>query len=137
MSLCLNSITWINRRKEQQKKYKQDPFKTSNWAYDEETDTYTCPNEKKLTFQYTATRTDKTGFTRQFRIYECEDCTGCPLRALCTKAGEGTNRKLMVNEKWEKQKEYVQQKLSEKETAAIYRRRKVDVEPVFGFWRLI
>ena len=65
-------------------------------------------------------------------MYECEDCTGCPLRQLCTKASEGVNRKLSVNLKWEHQKAYVQQKLSEPVTAAIYRQRKIDVEPVFG-----
>ena len=48
----------MNKRR----KFKKDPFKTSNWAYDEESDTYTCPNEKQLTFQYDSTRTDKTGF---------------------------------------------------------------------------
>ena len=66
-------------------------------------------------------------------MYQCEDCTNCPLRQFCTKAAEGTNRKMAVNLKWEHQKAYVQQKLSEPETAAIYRRRKTDVEPVFGF----
>ena len=39
----------------------------------------------------------------------------------------------MVNEKWEQQKEYVRAKLSEEKTGAIYRQRKIDVEPVFGF----
>ncbi|MER1999403.1 MAG: IS1182 family transposase, partial [Lysinibacillus sp.] len=116
-------ITYGMYRKEQQKKYKQDPFKTSNWAYDEETDTYTCPNEMKLAFQYHSTRKDSTGFVRQFKVYTCEDCAGCPFRQLCTKATEGTNRKMSVNLKWESQKAYVQQKLSEPETAAIYRQR--------------
>ncbi|MER2008737.1 MAG: transposase, partial [Psychrobacillus sp.] len=51
----------------------------------------------------------------------------------CTKAKEGNNRKLMVNEKWEQQKEYVSAKLSEEKTGSIYRQRKIDVEPVFGF----
>ncbi|MEK4082510.1 transposase [Psychrobacillus sp. FSL K6-1415] len=32
-------------------------------------------------------------------MYECENCTGCPLRTLCTKSQEGTNRRLMVNVK--------------------------------------
>lgn len=126
-------ITYNHYLNEQRKKYKNDPFKTSNWAYDEEKGSYTCPNEKQLTFRYNATRTDNTGFQRQFKMYECEDCTGCPLRALCTKAQEGTNRKLMVNEKWEQQKEYVRTQLSEEKTGAIYRQRKIDVEPVFGF----
>ncbi|SCC56020.1 MULTISPECIES: transposase, partial [Priestia] len=31
------------------------------------------------------------------------------------------------------QKEYIKAKLSEEETAKIYRQRKMDVEPVFGF----
>ena len=39
----------------------------------------------------------------------------CPLRSLCTKEKEGTNLKLMVNKKWEKQKEYIKTKLSEEE----------------------
>ncbi|WP_153017517.1 transposase, partial [Heyndrickxia sporothermodurans] len=51
----------------------------------------------------------------------------------CTKAKEGNNRKRMVNETWEQQKEYVRTKLSEERTGAIYRKRKIDVEPVFGF----
>jgi len=114
-------------------KYKNDPFKTSNWPYNSDDDTYTCPNNKLLKYQYTSNRTDKYGFKRQFKIYECEDCSGCPLREFCTKAQEGSNRKLMVSEKWEQQKEYVRNKLSEKKTGDIYRQRKIDVEPVFGF----
>ncbi|UQX56930.1 IS1182 family transposase (plasmid) [Cytobacillus pseudoceanisediminis] len=126
-------ITYNHYLNEQKKKYQKDPFKTSNWAYDEKSDTFTCPNEQKVTFRYHSTRTDKTGFQRQIKMYECEDCTGCPLRSLCTKAQEGTNRKVMINEKWEQQKEYVKTKLSEEEMARIYRQRKTDVEPVFGF----
>jgi transposase len=126
-------ITYNHYLNEQKRKFKKDLFQTSNWAYDESTDTYTCPNEKQLKFQHYSTRTDKTGFKRQFKIYACEDCTDCPLRTLCTKAREGTNRKLMVNEKWEQQKEQVREKLSEEKTGAIYRQRKIDVEPVFGF----
>jgi transposase len=126
-------ITYNHYLNERKKKFKNDPFKTSNWAYDETSDTYTCPNEKQLTFQYHTTRTDKTGFQRQFKIYSCEDCTDCPLRKFCTKVQEGTNRKLMVNEKWEQQKQYVRNKLSEEKTGSIYRQRKIDVEPVFGF----
>ena len=126
-------ITYNHYLNEQKRKFKNDPFKTSNWVYDETSDTYTCPNEKQLTFQSHSTRTDKTGFKREFKVYECEDCTGCPLRTYCTKSQEGNNRKLMVNEKWEQQKEYVRNKLSDEKTGSIYRQRKIDVEPVFGF----
>jgi transposase len=126
-------ITYNLYLKEQKKKCKQNIFNPDNWQYDEQTDTYTCPNQKRLEFQYHSIRNDRTGFNRQFKIYECEDCSGCPFRSSCTKAKEGNNRKLMVNEKWEQQKEYVRAKLSEEKTSAIYRKRKIDVEPVFGF----
>ena len=56
--------------------------------------------------------------------------------SLCTKAKEGNNRKLMVSETWEEQKEYVRAKLSEEKTNSIYSRRKVDVEPVFRFLKV-
>ena len=126
-------ITYGMYQKEQKKKYKQNEFHSDNWQYDEEKDTYTCPNQQHLVFKNHSVRTDKSGFTREFKIYECENCSGCPFRSSCTKAKEGNNRKLMVNEKWEQQKEYVRAKLSEEETSSILRQRKTDVEPVFGF----
>ena len=126
-------ITFNQYLNEQKRKYKNDPFKTSNWVYEKENDAYICPNKKTLRFQYNSVRTDKSGFQREFKIYECEECTGCPFRTKCTKAAEGKNRRLMINENWEQQKEEVRAKLSEEKTAAIYRQRKIDVEPVFGF----
>ncbi len=119
--------------KEQKKKHKQNGFNPDNWQYDEESDTYTCPNHKRLPFKYQSERTDKTGFKREFKVYECEECSECPFRSSYTKAKDGNNRKLMVNEKWEHQNEYVRAKLSEEKTGAIYRQRKMEVEPVFGF----
>ncbi len=86
-----------------------------------------------MSFSYVSNRTDKYGYSRQYKVYECEDCTDCPLRSLCTKAKEGNNRKVHYNEKWETQKEYVRAKLSDEKTGEIYGKRKIDVEPVFGF----
>ncbi len=126
-------ITYNNYIKEQKKKYKEDPSKPDNWAYYEEDDTFICPNEQKVTFQYVSKRTDDYDFTRTLKIYESEDCTDCPIRSLCTKAKEGNNRKVIINETWQEQKEYVRTKLSEEKTGAIYRQRKIDIEPVFGF----
>lgn len=126
-------ITYNHYRKEKQKKHKQDLFHVDNWEYDIKEDSYTCPNNQKLFFSHLSKKQDKDGFTRMYRVYECEDCMACPLRALCTKAKEGNNRKIFYNERWEQQKAYAKQLLSEKETGKIYGRRKIDVEPVFGF----
>ena len=126
-------ITYNLYVKEQKRKYKNDAFKTANWQYNKEKDEYTCPNQQQLIYKYDSVRTDRYGFQRNFKVYECENCTDCPLRSLCTKVKNGNNRKMAVNEKWEAQKEYVRAKLSEEKTNSIYRRRKIDVEPVFGF----
>ena len=130
---CTPLITYNQYRKENQRKYKNDPFNTKNWQYDEETDSFTCPNNRQLTFRYVSKRTDRYGFTRTFKVYECEDCSGCPLRSMCTTAKEGNNRRILYNQKWEQQKEYTREKLSDEKTGEIYSKRKVDVEPVFGF----
>ncbi|MEK4250419.1 IS1182 family transposase [Paenibacillus sp. FSL W7-1287] len=126
-------LTYAHYLNEQKRRFKTDPFQTSNWEYDAEQDHYLCPNEKKLLFQRYVTRRDRSGFMRKFKLYECEECTGCPFRSTCTKAQEGTNRTLMINETWEQQKAYVREKLSEDKTNKLYRQRKIDVEPVFAF----
>jgi len=126
-------ITFNQYRKEKKKKHKENPFHVDNWEYNEEEDAFICPNGKKVPFSYVSTRTDRYGFKRQFKVYECEDCSGCPLRSMCTKAKEGNNRKVFRNEKWEAQKEYVREKLSDEKTGEIYGKRKIDVEPAFGF----
>ena len=126
-------ITYNTYRKEKKKKEKNNPLNVANWEYNEKDDTFTCPNGQLLTFRYRSNRTDRYSFTREFKVYECEDCSECPFRSQCTKAKEGNNRKILVNQKWEQQKEMIRQQLSEEKTGEIYGKRKIDVEPVFGF----
>lgn len=128
---CEPVIPYAHYRKEQSKKNQQDPFRTSNWRYDEELDTYICLHQQKLKLRYESTQEDTEGFQRTFRLYECEACTGCPFREKCTKAQEGKPRKIKVNENWEQQKAYVRMKLSEAKAGNLYHQRKIDVEPVF------
>ncbi|WBX80361.1 IS1182 family transposase [Virgibacillus salarius] len=124
-------ITYNSYRMEKKKKYKTNPFHVSNWDYDSDGDFFTCPNGKKVSFHYLSNRKDKAGFKRTFHVYECEHCSRCPLRDQCTKA-KG-NRKIYYNAQWEQQKAYIREQLSKEETGKIYGKRKIDVEPVFGF----
>jgi transposase len=119
--------------KEKKKKFKNDIFRPANWDYLEEDDVFVCPNKKKLLFKRYSIRTDKYGFERNFKLYECEDCTGCPLRSQCTQAKSDKPRMIQKNMNWEYFKAYTSKKLSDEKTGAIYRQRKIDVEPVFGF----
>jgi transposase len=126
-------ISYNQYRKVKKKKHKENAFHVDNWEYNEEEDTFTCPNGRTVRFSHHSKRTDRYGFTREFKVYECEDCSGCPLRNLCTKAKEGNNKKVYRNEKWESQKEYIREKLSDESTGEIYGKRKIDVKPAFGF----
>ncbi|TFB12586.1 IS5/IS1182 family transposase, partial [Filobacillus milosensis] len=69
-------ITYNQYRREKKIKFKNDLFNFYNWDYDEVNDLFICPNNKQVTFRYESQRTDRYGFTRTFKVYECEDCTG-------------------------------------------------------------
>jgi len=85
--------------KDKTKKYKSDIFNTQNWDYDEINDEYICPNNKRLCFKRYAYRHDKYGFKRDFKLYECDDCSECPLKHQCMKFNSKTNKKIMKNYK--------------------------------------
>ncbi len=77
-------ITYSMYRKEKKKAYRNNAFNVANWHFDQEGETFICPNGKRVNFRYTSNKTDKAGFQRTFKVYECEDCSECPLRAQCS-----------------------------------------------------
>ena len=125
-------ITYTMYQKEQTRKYKQNPFLPDNWDYNELTDTYLCPDNREVRFRNYSTRTDKSGFKRQLKMYECESCFNCPVRTSCTRAKSNKNRVIQKNGNWEYFKAHVRELLADDVTGTIYRQRKIDVEPAFG-----
>ncbi|MFK4997655.1 transposase [Bacillus sp. N9] len=47
-----------------------------------------CPNDRKVLFKKYQNKKNASGLEQSYKIYECEDCSGCPLKAKCTKAKE-------------------------------------------------
>jgi len=88
-----------------------------------------------MNFQNYSICTDKYGVKRYLKRYECEDCSNGPLRSKCTKAKSDKIRGIQKNMDWEYIKATIQQLLSEEETGKIYRQRKIDVEPDFGYFK--
>ena len=124
-------IPYNSFRKDGLKKTKKDTFNKINWHYDFESDSYTCPNGRYLDFKKYKRYTDKYGYTRDIKVYECYDCSDCPLKKLCTKA-KG-NRTLETNPIYEELKARVRYSLLEdEEKKEIYSRRKIEIESVFG-----
>ena len=86
--------------KDKTKKYKSDIFNTQNWNYDEINDEFICPNNKRLGFKRYAYRHDKYGYKRDFKLYECDDCSEFPLKNQCMNFNS-KQTKIMKNYNWE------------------------------------
>ncbi|WP_243289810.1 IS1182 family transposase [Bacillus sp. FJAT-47783] len=123
-------IPYGTYEQEQTRKYKKDIRHAKNWTYLEQDDCFICPNGRKVLFKKYQTKKNSSGYEQSFKIYECEDCTNCPLKAKCTKA-KG-NRQVHWNTVFEEMKAKAKTALECEEKAAIYARRKVEVESVFG-----
>ncbi|SFX21900.1 Transposase DDE domain-containing protein [Staphylococcus hominis] len=96
---------------------------------------FICPNNKRLVFKKYTYHHDKYGFKRDFKLYECDDCSECPLKHPCMNFNSKTNKKVMKNYNWEYFKAQINKKLSK--TKTIYSQRKIDVASVFRFIKAI
>ncbi|OHQ29666.1 transposase, partial [Staphylococcus sp. HMSC067G10] len=66
-----------------------------------EFDEFNCPNNKRIGFKRYAYRHDKNVFKRDFKLYECDDCSECPLKQQCMNFNLKTNKKIMKDYNWE------------------------------------
>ncbi|BFH62579.1 IS1182 family transposase [Paenibacillus azoreducens] len=123
-------IPYGSYMKEKARRYKKDIRHASNWTYEEQDDRFICPNGQYVRFKKYQMKKNASGLEQSFKIYECEDCSDCPLKASCTKA-KG-NRQVHWNTIWEELKAKAKKALEDDERSAIYARRKVEVESVFG-----
>lgn len=125
-----NYLKYKSFDKEQKKRYKPNPYKAENMAYDPEQDQFTCPNGKRLRYRWTEHRKTKNGYQTEQRIYECESCEDCPLKAECTKATG--NRKIQVNFQLWTYRQQARENLLSEEGKRLRSERGIDVETVFG-----
>jgi hypothetical protein len=58
-------------------------FRAEHFVYDLDRDTFVCPAEKPLHFQYVSRYTTDNGYASDRRNYECLDCAACPLKSQC------------------------------------------------------
>ena len=75
--------------------HQKPSYKTFNryCDYDEINDEFICPNNKRLGFKRYAYRDDKYGFKRDFKLFECDDCSECTLKHQCMNFNSKTNKK--------------------------------------------
>lgn len=115
--------------KDQSKQCRDNPFRKENFPYDKESDTYTCPNNEKLTFKELQEEPLHNGECVTYRIYHCLACANCPLKENCTKS---KRRTISVSTQVDKYKAEARANLLSPKGIAYRKRRGPDVESVFG-----
>jgi len=106
-------------------------FRRENWAYDAQSDTYTCPNDRKLVFMEEKTIRSINGYDRMVRFYKCQSCEGCPFGTECKKDEEKT-RGVQHSPKGEDYKIQVKERLDTDKGLEMRSNRSIEVESAFG-----
>lgn len=65
-----------------------------------------------------------------YKVYQCDNCEGCPVRELCTKSEYG--RIIHRNEHWLEQKSKVKNLLATDEYKKLMKKRSTECETLFG-----
>jgi len=116
--------------KEQSQKKAANPFAIEQLKYDKEGDFYVCPHGDKLTKIKEGIRNTSTGYKVEISYYQASQCEGCPLRGSCHQQ-EG-NRIIEVNHRVKELREKAGGLLQSEKGKAHLRKRRVEVESVFG-----
>ena len=113
------------------RKYQKDVYRVENMPYDPNTDSYTCPNGKKLNHMYARHSKSDNGFRSTKQTYVCESCVGCPYRKKCFK-GKYENRAISVSQTFIRQKREAEERISTPEGIRLRVNRSIQVEGAFG-----
>jgi hypothetical protein len=105
-------------------------FRRENFAYDQQKDEFTCPDQRKLRYSGEKTEKSTTGYERTIRTYECESCADCPFAQECKK-GDG-NRTVSFSPKYEAYKDKAREMLDSEEGQQMRSNRSIEVESTFG-----
>lgn len=128
-----NYLKYPSLHKEEKKRYKPDHSSNDAFIYDGLTDTYLCPNNKILVFkQELKTDTRLSGYQATSKIYEANDCSGCPFFDQCCGPKKEINRKLKINEKLESYKRKMRSNLQSEKGWELRKSRGVEIESCFG-----
>ena len=116
--------------KEQQPKFKPDPFKSENFYYNKEHDYCICPMGQKMQRVGIKFSRTESGYAIRTDCYRAIRCEGCPLRCLCFNA-KG-NRTIERNHRLSEYKRKARELLCSEEGVRHRGQRSIEPEAVFG-----
>lgn len=114
-------------------RWRDDPMRPANWAYDAEGDAWACPGGRTLSFSRERRAVSELGHESVTRVYVGEGCPGCPLRKRCFRSKDpDAVRVLRVNPTLDAFRARASEMLRTERGTTLCRRRSVDVETIFG-----
>jgi transposase len=105
-------------------------FLAENFEYDQDKDEFICPAKQRLLSQSTSRITTDNGYLTNRRIYECKQCSECPLKPECTKA-KG-NRTIRISFRLREYRNQARANLTTEAGQQLREKRSTEVETVFG-----
>ena len=128
-----------NHEQKKKRKYQTDISRRENMPYDTEKDEYTCAQGKKLIAVATKIRRSETGYKQQITVYECADCSNCPVKEKCIRQKktdktplEERVKRLNVSKYFISQREAMEEKISTEEGILVRVNRSIQAEGVFA-----
>lgn len=125
-------ISYSMHYKEQRKAFKNNPARQENWLYEEALDCYVDHQGVQFSFSHYSQRTDKNGFTRDFKVYKADRAQAAPELDALALTKSGNQRTMSVNPVWESYKAQARETLASESGSQKQSQRKIDVETVFG-----
>lgn len=119
-----------NYEQSKTRQYRKDPYRSGNMAFNEETNTYICPQGRVLLPTYQKHPKSKSGYISTVQVYECQDCSGCPVKSRCTKAAG--NRQLQVAKIFLRLRQTSFDKITSPLGILLRMNRSIQVEGAFG-----
>ena len=115
---------------ELKKKTIKNPFLPEHLYYNEQDDYFVCPMGQHMTYIGNKRRVSDLGYVSHTKLYQAQNCEGCPLRGRCFR-GKG-NRVIDVNVKSRLYRDKAKEMLTSER--GLYHRsmRPVEPEAVFG-----
>ena len=112
------------------RKYKSDKFRPEHMKYNTNTDEFICPNDKKLKYIYTSKYTTDNGYVTSRKVYQCENCEGCPYRNECHTSKN--DRRIRVSHKLNEQNRKASELITTEQGILLIMNRSIQVEGAFG-----
>jgi transposase len=122
--------TYDREQKKRRKIPERETYWASNWVYDDQRDEFTCPQGKRLRYEYTSKIRTDNGYPAERRVYRCADCEHCPVREKCTRSKYG--RRVRFSLLLRQFRQTAHERLLSPEGKHLRSQRLVEAEAVFG-----